>query len=457
MTFLLELAAALCPIFMALSFFLFSALRRARNFEVKHATLAAQIEGFQRDALELKELRRHYAESEKNLALMHQQLAESDKRMQDWELQKAESLKATTASVMEVGSKLSSKLLEDHKREAEAAKKEAEEAAKKNAQALLEQMMTVTKSVAALQSHGTQTQEKVATMWRALTTPAGVGNLSEVSLENSLKNFGLEANRDYVTQFTAIGENNSRLRPDAVIFLPQDMVMVIDSKASKFLMEIAEAEEKGLNSDELLKGLANTMNKHLNDLKDKDYESAVRTVYKNSGRPTAISATLMIMYVPSESAIAHLKRADAEFMHKAEKRGIIIASPASLFGLLSLAKHNIGLAKQSENHDLIIKNVQQLMDNVVNMLIYADKVGKGIKSAADSFDQFAKSVNRNVLSKMRTLATYGVKSAKGKEIPARIGTFEVRTTEDMLTIDGEAEVMGEAQAIEDFTKQKLSA
>lgn len=497
MNILVMVAAILCPLAAAgvffLSFGLARSRRRARQFEVQHATLAAQLEALQRDADQLESLRFQNAEyleqksiaqtqrqeaerklqaalaerdaflrqkdeaqaqraqAEQRLALMQQHVQDVEKRMQDWELQRAEFQKATTASVMEVGNKVSSKLLEDHKRETEAARKDAEETAKKNAQGLLEQMQTITHSVAALKEQTGQAQEKMATVWRALTTPAGVGHLAEIGLENSLKNMGLEPMRDYISQF-ALGASQGNVRPDAVIFLPQDMVMVIDSKASKYLLEIAEAEEKGTAQEELLRGLAQTMNKHLNDLRTKDYEAAIRAAYQESGRSRQISATHMVMYVPSEAAIAHLKRADSEFMQKAEKRGIIVASPASLFGLLSLAKHNIGLVRQSENHDLILKNVSQLMDHIVTMLGYAERVGKGIKSAADGFDQFSRSVNRNVLSKMRQLAGFGVKPAKSKEIPSRLSSFEVRVSEDMLTIEGEAERVGEPAVIEDLTK-----
>jgi DNA recombination protein RmuC len=249
----------------------------------------------------------------------------------------------------------------------------------------------------------------------------------------------------------------SSLRPDAVIFLPQDMVMVIDSKASKFLLEIAEAEEKGVVADELLKGFAQTMNKHLNDLRTKDYEAAIRAAFEGSGRSGAISATHIIMCVPSEAAITHLKQADGQLLQKAEKLGIIVASPASLFGLLSLARHNLGLVRQSENHDRIITNVRQLMDNIIVMLSHAEKVGKGLENASKHYGSFSASINRNVLSKMRQLTGFGIVPAKSKALPDRLSTFEVRSGEEPLTIEGEVETVDDTNAIEDFSKQKISA
>ena len=62
----------------------------------------------------------------------------------------------------------------------------------------------------------------------------------ETVLENTLKSFGLTAGIDFVLQQTFGSEDGSRLRPDAIVFLPADSVLVIDSKASKFLLELAQ-------------------------------------------------------------------------------------------------------------------------------------------------------------------------------------------------------------------------
>lgn len=370
-------------------------------------------------------------------------------------MQRAESLKAAKASILEAGGQLSSKLLEDHKREAEAAKKDNETMMRKASEALLEQVMNVTKTVAELKGQSSETSEKMATVWRALTTPAGAGYLAEVGLENSLKNLGLEAGRDYVMQYTMSSEDSGALRPDAVIFLPQDMVMVIDSKASKFLLEIAQAQENG-DESEALASLKKTMNEHLKALISRNYSAAIQAAYKESGRSEKLRTVLNVMYLPSDNAVTHIKRADSEFIQKTEKAGIILAGPASLSGLLSLARLNIGMARQAANQDAIIGCVQDLMDNVITVLNYAEKMGRGLKSAADNFDQFARSVNKRLLPKVRQLASLGVKPAKNKELPGRITSYEVRLSDDMLTIEGESETVEEVGIIEAFPK-KVSA
>src|SRR5262249_54351515 len=85
--------------------------------------------------------------AEKELAIMQQSLDGKQKELQEWEKMKDQMLKAATASVMESGSKLSSKLLEDHKRETEAARKEGEEQVRKTTEAMFTQVKEVVEQV----------------------------------------------------------------------------------------------------------------------------------------------------------------------------------------------------------------------------------------------------------------------------------------------------------------------
>lgn len=484
MNFLFWIAATVALIFTPVAVILYLSVerhrKRSKNLEVQLATLHAQMEALKKNAAEIKELREQNSsyieqksvavtelqelqkkvivvanernaylrekedavkarmEAEKKLSLAEQKMQDIEKRMQDWELQRSESLKAARASILEAGGQLSSKLLEDHKREAEAAKKETEALAKKATEALFEKMTLVSERVAALNEQSNQTKEKMATVWRALSSPAGAGALAEVGLENSLKNLGLEAVRDYVMQYTINGGGAGSLRPDAVIFLPQDMVMVIDSKASKFLLEIAEAADDE-SENEVLQKLKKTMNDHLRALVSKDYRAAILSAYKETGRGDKVRNILNVMYLHTENAVNQIKRADPEFMQKCEKSGIILAGPTGLAGLLSLAQLNIGMVRQAENQDAIVAGTQELLDNVVVVMGYADKVGRGLKLAMDNFDQFARSVNKRMFPKIRQLVSLGVKPNKNKEIPMRMTSYDIRPSDDMIIIEGEVE------------------
>lgn len=380
---------------------------------------------------------RHQAE--KRADIMQQRLADMEQRMQDWNTQREESVKAAKAAILEAGGQMSSKLLEDHKREQEATKKEQETRIKQTTEQLLEQVGHITQSVSTLREQTTDTQKRMETVWRALSSPAGAGQLAEVGLENTLKNLGLEAGRDFIMQYNLSDkESGSRLRPDAVLFLPQDVVIVVDSKASKFVLDIADAEDEA-NQQAALDNLKQTMNKHLRDLAHKDYSNAVLNEFRAAGHGSTIRVLLNVMYLPSESALERLKEADRDFPEKAEKAGIILAGPTSLHGLFSLAKLQIAAAKQADNYDAIIGGIEDLMESTATVLGYADKIGNNIKKASDEFNKMASSANRRLLPRMKKLVGMGVKPTRNKPLPAPIMTYDMRRLDDALSFDLDAE------------------
>ena len=62
------------------------------------------------------------------------------------------------------------------------------------------------------------------------TNISEMGDMGEVILENILEECGMTKNRDYKTQFTGKNEEGAQLRPDVVIFLPENRNIIIDSK-----------------------------------------------------------------------------------------------------------------------------------------------------------------------------------------------------------------------------------
>lgn len=377
-------------------------------------------------------------EAEKRVELMQQRMADMELRMRDWDTQREESVKAAKAAILEAGGHMSNKLLEDHKREQEITKKQQEERVKETTKNLLEQVTHITQSVSTLREQTGATQQRMETVWRALSSPAGAGQLAEIGLENTLKNLGLEAGRDYIMQYAlADKESGARLRPDAILYLPQDMVIVVDSKASKFVLEIAEAETEAHHSA-ALERLKQTMNKHLRDLSSKDYSNAVLNQFKENGNGSNIRTLLNVMYLPSESALERIKEADRDFPVKLEKAGIILAGPSSLHGLLMLAKLQIADAKQQANYSTIIESIENLMESTATVLSYADKIGANIKKASDEFNKMASSANRRLIPRMQKLAAMGVKP-RSKALPTPILSYDMRRMDDALSFDMETE------------------
>ncbi len=371
--------------------------------------------------------------AETELAATRQQLADAQTRMAESERVQQEMLISAKAALLEGGTQLSSKLLEDHKRENAESKEDAEKRIHSASETFLKQVETLANAVAALEGRIQENGRVLDTVWRSLSNPSGAGQLAEVGLANTLKSFGLEQGRDFQLQFSTQDEEGRRLRPDAVVFLPSNGVMVIDSKASKYLLEIA-ASEGTPGEEEAYRNLGRTMNQHLRALSEKDYASAIRSSWRDSGHEQEIARTVSVMYLPNEAALDKLNRADPEFLHNARARGIYLAGPTTLHCLISLASAEINLMRQVENQQRIVAAAEGLLDGLTGALGHVADVGKNLGRAAEYFAKFANSANRFVLPRARRLAALGLQP--GKPLPPNLPVYSV-TAVDTL-IEGES-------------------
>jgi DNA recombination protein RmuC len=382
---------------------------------------------------ELEEARSVAGAAETAAAVARQEAGSMRERIADWEATKVEFLKSTQAGVLETAQQISSKLLADHKRETQEAKQQSVLETQAVAAKLQAEVKTLTDGVSQLKGQLGEKAVVLDTVWRALSSPGGAGHFAEVGLANTLKSFGLMIERDFILQVTLSDGESQRKRPDALVFLPADSVLVIDAKASKFLLEMARAEGTEREA-EAYRNLARTMNQHLKDLADRDYRSAVAASYRKSGKAGEITRLLTVMYLPNEAALEKIGHADPAFMQKAAQAQILLAGPAGLASIIGFASVEISLVRQIENQEKIVAGAERLLESLATAFGFAGSVGKGIRSAADAFAKLSASLNGRVLPRARELTRLGLRPAK--QVPANLAGFQVLDL-GAETIEGE--------------------
>ena len=173
---------------------------------------------------------------------------------------------------------------------------------------LFKQFQTVSNSVASLNDRVGRNDALVETVQKALSSPGGAGQFAEIGLENSLKSFGLQSGRDYIIQQTLEADDGSRVRPDAVVFLPSDSVLVIDCKASKFLFDLAAAEHE--DARQALQRTCGGPCAHIYAHSVAVTTQAHQADYRRAGKSSEIRRTLNVMYLPNEGAIEKISEID---------------------------------------------------------------------------------------------------------------------------------------------------
>lgn len=414
---------------------------RAVEAETRIGAIGAQLAESKeaRDGLaaELEQAKEARRAAEKDTALVRQEIEAIRGQMSDWDKARAEAMAAARSAMLSTANELSNKLLEDHKREAKAAKEEGEKRVQEASGKLLSQFEILSKSVASLNDQVTLNKDAVDVIERALSNPAEAGFAAETVLENTLKSFGLNAGIDFVLQRSFGGEDGRSLRPDAIVFMPADSVLVIDSKASKFLIELARAEDEQ-HEAELYGRLKQTMNNHLKSLAGKNYRSAVQDDYRKAGKGDEVRQLISIMWLPNDAAVEKVLRADPDFQRKASENGIFVAGPTGLWTAVGVAGSRINMNRQAENHENIVETVHMLIESLAVVLGHAGKIGKNLRTALGAYDDLSGSVNRRVLPRARKLLDLGVE-APNKGLPKPLPNYKVVDTDMAEIIDGEPE------------------
>jgi DNA recombination protein RmuC len=389
----------------------------------------------ERDLLkdDLEGLRERYTAAERDNATLREKVKQMEARRAEWEQEKQQMIELARSGAIGVANDMFNRLMEGHKRENEEAKKQTQEITAK----LLENVTGIATRVEAMKEKTESVTGKMDLVMRALTNPGGAGKMAEVGLENQLKELGFEPKRDFVMQYHIAGEDGAgALRPDAVIFLPQNMVIVVDSKASKFMLELEQATGSE-REQEVFAQFQKSMREHAKALASKDYRSAILECYKRAGKGAQIDSVISLMYFPGEALIERLRNCDKNVCEYLQKSGIALVGPTTIYGYFALAHTRLAEAQRQENQEKIVQDVADLMESVINALSGMDKLGRGIQSVAEAYKSMTGTLNQRVLPRMRRLAGHGVKPAKNKDIPAPLPVFDVHRSEMTLTLEAE--------------------
>jgi DNA recombination protein RmuC len=396
------LLTAICIVIFALSILLFLALQKksAKLLELEKAVSFKEAENF---ALK--------------------QTIENKQQLQ------SDFLKLSQNSISELAIRVSSKLLDDHKRENDEIKKRNDEVVIKSSEEINKKIQEVFSKIKSLDDNVKENGKIVDKIKTSLLDPIAGGSLAEITLENLFKAFKLIKTVDYEMQYTVASQTKT-LRPDAIIFLPQNESILVDAKSSKFFLEYDERD----NSEPLKKAL----NAHLDKLIEKDYSGSVSLEKKKKVLFTA-------MFISSDVILEKIKLLDANFFDRAFANNILPVGPSSLASILMQTQMIIRDYKQSENVSVILDEVKKLLNNIANLSQYANSLSRSLKSTFTNFDKFSTSFNATFLNRSKKLHSLGVEVVESKKIEPIEG-FQILSKDSDNLFDQENIVKLEKQS-----------
>ena len=243
-------------------------------------------------------------------------------------------------------------------------------------------------------------------MTNAMTSNiSDMGQMGEVILENILQDCGMTKNRDYKTQFTDYNDDGQMMRPDVVIFLPEERNIIIDSKVPmKDWYDFQNTEEQNLK-ESYIKNFIQCIKNHINQINKKNY---IKLLNINS-------PDYVFIFMPHEFALITAQKYDSSIINYAQQKQIIIVGPSTLVMCMKLVESIWRIEKQNKNAKQISEIAGGMFDQIVKSLNLIDKTDEQISKSLDNLRQtknYLKDGRGSLFDKANQMKSLGAKTSQ---------------------------------------------
>lgn len=229
------------------------------------------------------------------------------------------------------------------------------------------------------------------------------GDWGEVILETILDSSNLIRGVHYQTQQNVKDEAGNNLRPDVVLYLPNNKQIIIDSKVSltayvNYVSAQTEAERRVAMAAHLA-----SVRQHVKELSAKKYQQLMQ------------SPDFVVMFVPNEPAFLDALKEDHTIWSDAYDKKVVVSSPTNLFALLKLVDDLWRRDDQNKNQENIIKFGVTLYEQLVAFTTALEGVGASLDQARTKYDEAFKRLstgNNNIIRVGEKLRKLGLPTTK---------------------------------------------
>ncbi|MCR6639893.1 MAG: DNA recombination protein RmuC [Sporocytophaga sp.] len=245
------------------------------------------------------------------------------------------------------------------------------------------------------------------------------GNWGEMILERILESSGLTKGREYFVQQSIKDEEGKNQRLDVKVKLPDDRVIIIDSKVSLIAYDNYSACEDSEEQSRFLTEHLNATKLHIDQLSSKKYDNI----------ETSLDFTMM--FIPIEPAYLLAIQGDSDLWSYAYSKRILLVSPTTLIACLKLFSDLWRREWQNKNAMDIVKRGELLYEKFVGFTENFEEIGNKLNATQKAYDSALgqlKTGKGNVISQAIQLKNLGLKSEKkvsDKLLPLQMDDTEI--------------------------------
>jgi DNA recombination protein RmuC len=240
--------------------------------------------------------------------------------------------------------------------------------------------------------------KQTTTLAQALKAPQVRGRWGEIQLRRVVELAGMLAYCDFEEQAQA---GDSRLRPDLIVKLPNQRVIVVDAKAPlNAYLEAIEATDDATRNARLTDHAAR-VRAHIRALGGKDYGGRIRD-----------AAEFVVCFMPGEVFLSAALEQDPSLLEFGVDQGVLLATPTTLISLLKAVAYGWNSEKVAEGARQIQDLGKELHERLGTFVGHIEKLGSNLATAVKSYNAAVGSLESRVLPSARKFEELGAASAK---------------------------------------------
>ncbi|HSZ14300.1 MAG TPA: DNA recombination protein RmuC [Solirubrobacteraceae bacterium] len=251
---------------------------------------------------------------------------------------------------------------------------------------------------------GTLRQE-TGNLVSALKRPATRGSWGEIQLRNVVEMAGMVSHCDFVEQST-IQTGEGTLRPDMLVRLPGEKLVVVDSKvpldAYLSALEAADESERELHTARH----ARQTREHIAKLAAKGYQ-----------RQFDSTPEFVVMFVPSDGIYQAALAEDPSLIEYGVQQQVLMATPTTLIGLLWAVHYGWRQELIAESAREIAESARELHNRLGRFVEPFAKVGRQLTSAVGAYNEAIGSFEQRVIPQVRKIEQAGASSERKVQSP----------------------------------------
>jgi len=249
-------------------------------------------------------------------------------------------------------------------------------------------------------------REQTTRVSTALSGTKTRGNWGELALKRCVEIAGLTEHCDFDVQ-KSLGTSADGVeagRPDMIVRLPNDRMIIVDAKAplDSYQQAMEEGDEK--RQAELLKQHARNLRRCVDDLSRRKYASS-----------SPLSLEFTVLFIPGDHFLSAALAAEPDLYQSSVDKKIFLASPTLLMALLQVVAAGWKADSAEENATAALEIGKELYERFLTVFEHVEKVGRSLRNAVGDYNKAISSIDRRLAPKAGELQK---KVGSSRDLPA---------------------------------------